>query len=147
MANGSGAAIAGLIIGIVIATQVGAVEGADLDANSAPDETVDSTGDDDDSTAEDDDSTAEDDDSTPQAVPTQVNGGLPGDEPAGPPTDLYSGLHALPWDFGLEPTYTPDVLDILDRPGDPTKFCAASAPTSCCQMPATGPTRWLRLTC
>ena len=133
MANGSGAAIAGLIIGIVIATQVGAVESADLDANSAPDENVDSTWD-------DDDATSDDDDSTPQAVPTQVDGGLPGDESAGPLTALDSGLKVLPWDFGLERAYTPDVLDLIDRTGDPTTFCATSELRSCCPMPATGPT-------
>lgn len=78
MANGSGLAIAGIIIGIVVATQVSNVESADVDVpdvNSTADEDVNSTGD------EDADSTSDEDaDSTGQEVPTQIDAGLPGVE-------------------------------------------------------------------
>ena len=141
MANGSGAAIAGVIIGIIVATQVGSVEGADLDADSAPDENVDSTWDDDDSTLDDDD------DSTPQAVPTQVDGGLPADEAAGPLTSLDGGLEFLPSDSGLEPGDTLPVLS-LGRNDVGAPFCAMPAASSCCATTVVaGAPPWLRWPC
>jgi peptidoglycan/xylan/chitin deacetylase (PgdA/CDA1 family) len=123
MANGSGLAIAGIIIGIVVATQVSDFESADLDlpdVNSTGDEDSDSTG------AEDSDSTgAEDSDSTQQDVPTQIDAGSPGVQMAGAVTSVEGSANvvALTFSSGPDPAYTPQILDVLDRHGVPATFC------------------------
>ncbi|HEX6326926.1 MAG TPA: polysaccharide deacetylase family protein [Jiangellaceae bacterium] len=123
MANGSGLAIAGIIIGIVVATQVSDFESADLDlpdVNSTGDDNVDSTGDDNvDSTGD------EDDDSTNGEVPTRIDAGIPGVEVAGAVTSVEGSAKvvALTFSSGPDPANTPQILEILDRHGVPATFC------------------------
>lgn len=114
MANGTGAAVAGLIIGIVIATQAGDFESADLDL---PD--VDS------SQEEDADSQEEDADSTQEEVPTQIDAGISGVEMTGAVTSVDSGAKvvALTFSSGPDPAHTQQVLDVLERHDVQATFC------------------------
>jgi peptidoglycan/xylan/chitin deacetylase (PgdA/CDA1 family) len=123
MANGSGLAIAGIIIGIVVATQVSDFESADLDlpdVNSTRDDDVDSTRDDNADSTRD-----EDDDSTRREVPTRIDAGIPGVEVAGAVTSVEGSAKvvALTFSSGPDPANTPQILDILDRHGVPATFC------------------------
>ena len=145
MANGSGLAITGVIIGIVVATQVSDFESADLDlpgVNSPRDEDVDSTWD------EDADSTRDDDArSRPRDVPTQVDAGVPGGEVTGAVTSVESRFEVVPLSFGPGPAYTPLIPDVVDRHGVPATFCVTPVPSSCyTTAAASGPTPWLRWT-
>jgi peptidoglycan/xylan/chitin deacetylase (PgdA/CDA1 family) len=121
MSNGSsGLAIAGLVIGIVIATQVGDFEPVDIDApdvDSGLDEDVDS--------GADDDEWDDDADGTPQDVPTEINGGIPGEVMAGAVVSVSgdADVVALTFSSGPDPAYTPQILDILDGHGVPATFC------------------------
>jgi peptidoglycan/xylan/chitin deacetylase (PgdA/CDA1 family) len=131
MANGSGLAIAGIIIGIVVATQVSDFESADLDlpdVNSTRDDDTDSTRDDDaDSTRDGDaDSTRDGDaDSTRREVPTRIDAGIPDVEVAGAVTSVEGSAKvvALTFSSGPDPAYTPQILDVLDRHEVPATFC------------------------
>ena len=117
MANGSGLAAAGVIVGIIIATQAGDFEGADFDlpdVDSGVDEDVDSTGDED-----------VDFDSTPEDVPTDIDAGISGVEMQGAVTSVDGGAKvvALTFSSGADPVYTAEILDVLDRHGVPATFC------------------------
>ncbi|HSJ62252.1 MAG TPA: polysaccharide deacetylase family protein [Jiangellaceae bacterium] len=120
MANGSGLAIAGIIIGIVVATQVSDFESADSDlpdASSTSDDNADSTLD------EDDDPTQQD--PTQQEVPTRIDAGIPGVEVAGAVTSVEGSAKvvALTFSSGPDPGNTPQILDVLGRHGVPATFC------------------------
>lgn len=140
MANGSGPAIAGIIIGIVVATQVSDFESADLDV---PDADVESD-EDFDSSSDDDADAGPDDDSTPQGVPTQVDAGVSGVELTRSATSVDISTVVAHITFGRDPAY---ISPVLDRPGVPATFCASPAQSSCCPASATYSAPWLRWTC
>ena len=123
MANGSGLAITGLIVGIVIATQVGDFESTDIDlpdVDSRSDEDLDSAPDEDLDSAPD-----EDVDSAPEEVPTDIDGGILGVGMTGAVTSVGGGAKvvALTFSSGPNPIYTPQVLDVLDLHDVPATFC------------------------
>jgi peptidoglycan/xylan/chitin deacetylase (PgdA/CDA1 family) len=126
MANGTGAAIAGLIIGIVIATQAGDFESADIDLPDNADSDQ-SEGTDSDQSDGTDGDRSDNADSAPADVPTQFDGGSTGVAMPGAVTSVNGSAKvvALTFSSSPDPAYTADILDILDRHGVPATFCVA----------------------
>lgn len=130
MANGSGLAITGVIIGVIVATQVGDFESADIDL---PDVSVERDGDPDSSSDDDSDSrrdgdsdSGRDDDSRPRAVPTQVDAGSNAVQMAGAVTSVDGGAGLVP--------------------GVPAEFCVTGVTPPCCTSIAATGSLW-RWTC
>jgi peptidoglycan/xylan/chitin deacetylase (PgdA/CDA1 family) len=117
MANGTGVAITGLIIGIVVATQAGDFERVDIDL---PDSTREWDSDTDWDADRDPDADRE-----PREYPTQIDAGSPGVAMAGAVTSVDDGAKvvALTFSSGPDPVFTPQMLDILDRHDVPATFC------------------------
>ena len=121
MANGTGAVITGLIIGIIVATQAGDFEGVDIDLPE-PDRDWDA---DTDWDADSDWDADRDGDQDPRAYPTRVDGGITDVAMAGAITTVGDGdpVVTLTFSSGPDPAYTPQILDILDRHDVPAIFC------------------------
>lgn len=117
MANGTGVAITGLIIGIVVATQAGDFESVDIDLPDRDRQW--------DSDTDWDADREPDADRDPQPIPTQVDGGIADVAMAGALTSVDDGVKAVALTFssGPDPLYTPSILDILGRHDVPATFC------------------------